>query len=203
VAVTSSLRWGSHRARHQLDWSHEGVVLGGVTTVVKVAPIPIDNTMTKGGRCGVPRQEPALGPRPEGAPLQPALLAAVLPRPGRAATGACRNRPLSTSVGRRAAEGACTPAAGWEKGQALNQVGNLRERFFTPRERFASYAELNAWLADRCRAYAQATPHPEQKDRSLFAVLAAERSSLIPYPGRFDGFQRPKSRSPRAAPAAP
>jgi transposase len=28
---------------------------------------------------------------------------------------------------------ACTPAAGWEKGQVENQVGVVRERFFTPR----------------------------------------------------------------------
>src|SRR6201997_4644622 len=28
---------------------------------------------------------------------------------------------------------ACTPASGWEKGQVENQVGNLRERLFTPR----------------------------------------------------------------------
>ena len=27
---------------------------------------------------------------------------------------------------------ACTPAAGWEKGQVENQVGNIRERLFTP-----------------------------------------------------------------------
>jgi transposase len=27
---------------------------------------------------------------------------------------------------------ACTPAAGWEKGQVENQVGVVRERFFTP-----------------------------------------------------------------------
>jgi len=28
---------------------------------------------------------------------------------------------------------ACTPASGWEKGQVENQVGNVREWFFTPR----------------------------------------------------------------------
>jgi transposase len=28
---------------------------------------------------------------------------------------------------------ACTPAAGWEKGQVKNQVGLARQRFFTPR----------------------------------------------------------------------
>ena len=34
---------------------------------------------------------------------------------------------------------ACTPASGWEKGQDENQVGGVRERFFTPRLRFRSY----------------------------------------------------------------
>ena len=29
---------------------------------------------------------------------------------------------------------ACTPASGWEKGQVENQVGLVRERFFTPRD---------------------------------------------------------------------
>jgi hypothetical protein len=33
---------------------------------------------------------------------------------------------------------ACTPASGWEKGQVENQVGLVRERFFTPRLRFKS-----------------------------------------------------------------
>src|ERR1043165_8275243 len=41
---------------------------------------------------------------------------------------------------------ACTPASGWEKGQVENQVGLVRERFFTPRLRFKSYDEMNAWL---------------------------------------------------------
>jgi transposase len=51
---------------------------------------------------------------------------------------------------------ACTPASGWEKGQVKNQVGLVRERFFTPRLRFKTLDELNAWLLDkqyatRCR----------------------------------------------------
>ncbi len=50
---------------------------------------------------------------------------------------------------------ACTPAAGWEKGQVENQVGLIRERFFTPRLRVKSYEELNAWLLDKCVAYRQ------------------------------------------------
>jgi len=32
-------------------------------------------------------------------------------------------------------------------------------RFFTPRLRFKSYDELNAWLVDQCVAYAKAHHH--------------------------------------------
>ena len=51
---------------------------------------------------------------------------------------------------------ACTPASGWEKGQVENQVGVVRRRWFTPRPKFKSYAELNAWRgARRWRTAAQ------------------------------------------------
>ena len=83
---------------------------------------------------------------------------------------------------------ACTPASGWEKGQVENQVGLIRERFFTPRVRVKSFDELNAWLLDRCVAYAKAHQHPEFKDQTIWQVFEAERASLIAVPGRFDGF---------------
>jgi len=83
---------------------------------------------------------------------------------------------------------ACAPAAGWEKGQVENQVGLARERFFTPRLRGKSYDELNAWLLDHCIAYAQAHRHPERTDQTIWEVFEAERSQLVPYAGRFDGF---------------
>jgi transposase len=83
---------------------------------------------------------------------------------------------------------ACTPAAAWEKGQVENQVGNVRERFFSPRLRVKSDEELNDWLIDRCIAHAKAQPHPEYRDRSVWEVFETERPSLVPYAGRFDGF---------------
>ncbi len=83
---------------------------------------------------------------------------------------------------------ACTPAAGWEKGQVENQVGVVRERFFAPRLRVKSYDELNAWLLDQCIAYAKAHRHPEFRDRTVWESFEAERPSLVPYVGRFDGF---------------
>jgi hypothetical protein len=83
---------------------------------------------------------------------------------------------------------ACTPASGWEKGQVENQVGMVRERFFTPRLRVKSYEELNAWLLDKCIAHAKAHKHPEMPDRTVWEVFEQERSKLITCPGRFDGF---------------
>src|SRR5437899_2094099 len=83
---------------------------------------------------------------------------------------------------------ACTPASGWEKGQVENQVGLVRERFFTPRLRVKNLDELNAWLLDRCIAYAKAHKHPEFADKTIWEVFEAERPKLVPYAGRFDGF---------------
>jgi transposase len=83
---------------------------------------------------------------------------------------------------------ACTPASGWEKGQVENQVGVVRERFFTPRLRVASYEELNAWLLDRCVAYAKAHKHPELADCTIWQAFEAERPQLVQISGAFDGF---------------
>ena len=83
---------------------------------------------------------------------------------------------------------ACTPAAGWEKGRVENQVGTVRQRFFAPRVRAKSYEELDAWLVDRCIAHAKAQPHPELRDKTIWEMFEAERPSLVPCRGPFDGF---------------
>jgi hypothetical protein len=64
----------------------------------------------------------------------------------------------------------------------------VRERFFTPRLRFKNLDELNAWLLDKCIAYAKAHRHPELTDQTIWEVFEAERPKLVPYAGRFDGF---------------
>jgi hypothetical protein len=83
---------------------------------------------------------------------------------------------------------ACKPSSGWEKGQVENQVGVVRERFFSPRLRVANFEELNALLLDRCVAYARAHPHPELRDPTVWEVFEAERPSLVEYRSPFDGF---------------
>ena len=83
---------------------------------------------------------------------------------------------------------ACTPAAGWEKGQVENQVGTLRDLLFRPKPRVKSLAELNGWLEDQCITYAKRTRHPEFKDRTIWDVFQDERTSLMELRGPFDGF---------------
>lgn len=72
---------------------------------------------------------------------------------------------------------ACTPAAGWEKGQVENQVGNIREWLFTPRVKFDSFKTLNQWLATRCDELAQRT-HPVLKSHSIATCFNKESGFL-------------------------
>jgi transposase len=83
---------------------------------------------------------------------------------------------------------ACTPGAGWEKGQVENQVGVIRKHFFAPRPSFKTLEDLNGWLADRCVAYAKQQAHPERTDKTVFEMFEVERAVLMPYRGPFDGF---------------
>ena len=82
---------------------------------------------------------------------------------------------------------ACTPASGWEKGQVENQVGNIREWLFTPLARFASFADLNEWLALRCRELA-ARKHPMTPERSIADCFIQEQLSLRSIIAPFDGY---------------
>ena len=83
---------------------------------------------------------------------------------------------------------ACSPAAGWEKGQVENQVQTARGRFFQPRLRFVSLQELNGWLEAECCRWADLHQHPEQKELTVAQAWAAERGVLQPVAAPFDGF---------------
>ena len=182
---------------YQFDWSHEIVLIGGVTVTVKVAHIRLCHSRMLFVRA-YPRETQEM----------------VFDAHNRAFAffkGSCTrgiydnmktavetvfigkdrqfNRRFLRMCGHYLVEPtACTPAAGWEKGQVENQVGLVRERFFTPRLRVASYDELNSWLLDRCVAYAKAHRHPELADRTIWQAFEAERPQLVPITGPFDGF---------------
>ncbi len=182
---------------YQFDWSPEIVLIAGVTTTIKVAHVRLCHSRMLFVRA-YPRETQEM----------------VFDAHNRAFSffkGTCTrgiydnmktavetvfvgkdrqyNRRFLRMCGHYLVEPvACTPASGWEKGQVENQVGVVRERFFTPRLRMASYEELNGLLLDRCIAYARAHKHPEFADRTVWQAFEAERPHLVPISGPFDGF---------------
>ena len=182
---------------YQFDWSHEVVLINGVTVKIKVAHVRLCHSRMLFVRA-YPRESQEM--------VFDAHDRAFAFFKGTCRRGIYDNMKTAVEtifVGRERAYNrrflqmcshylvdpvACTPASGWEKGQVENQVGVVRERFFTPRIRVKSYEELNALLLDQAIAYAKAHTHPEFKDRTVWQAFEAERSFLVPYAGRFDGF---------------
>jgi transposase len=179
----------------QFDWSHETVVLGGVEQVVKVAHFRLSYSRRM-FVVAYPResQEMVLDAHVQafaccgGVPkrmvydnLTPVVEAVVVGKERRF------NRRFMTLASHYLFEPvACTPASGWEKGQVENQVGNVREWWFTPTPRFDNLAALNAWLTQRCAELAQ-RPHPTQAARTIAECFAEEQGHLIPVTAAFDG----------------
>ena len=82
---------------------------------------------------------------------------------------------------------ACTPAAGWEKGQVENQVGNIREWLFTPRAKFNNFADLNVWLAKRCDELAH-RKHPVYTSQTIADCFQQEQGLLRKISTPFAGY---------------
>jgi hypothetical protein len=59
---------------------------------------------------------------------------------------------------------------------------------FRPKPKVGTLEELNGWLEDQCRAYAQRTRHPQMKDRTVWEAFQDERPALTPFVGPFAGF---------------
>jgi transposase len=207
---------------YQFDWSHEIVMINGVTVTVKVAHVWLCHSRMMFARAymresqemvfdahnrafaffrgtctrGIYDSETlfAIGSRTkverrrrwrQSLSARKASTTVVSSRC--AVITSSSRRPLGSDQWRRN-ERPCTPASGWEKGQVENQVGLVRERFFTPRLRVKSLDELNVWLLDKCVAYAEAHRHPEQTDQMVWQMFGAERPHLVSYAGPFDGF---------------
>jgi transposase len=84
----------------------------------------------------------------------------------------------------------CNVASGWEKGVVEKNVQDSRRRIWieAAKRRFGSFAELNAWLAQRCRALWDEVRHPEHDQFSVAEMLEHERAHLMPMPEPFDGY---------------
>src|ERR1700687_7045 len=150
---------------YQFDWSPEIVVMNGVTVTVKVAHVRLCHSRMMFVRA-YPRetQEMVFDAHERAfAFLRGACTRGIYDNMKTAVEtifiGKDRQynrRFLQMCVHHLVDPDARTPASRWEKGPVENQVGLVRERFFTPRLRFKPYDELNAWLPDKCIAYAKA-----------------------------------------------
>jgi len=182
---------------YQFDWSHEVVLINGTTVTVKAAHVRLCHSRMLFVRA-YPRETQEMvfdahdrafaffkGTCTRGIydNMKTAVETVFIGKDRKF------NRRFAQMCGHYLVEPvACTPAAGWEKGQVENQVGLVRERFFTPRLRVKSFEELSAWLLDQCVAYAKAHKHPERPELTIWQAFEAERGNLVACRGPFDGF---------------
>jgi transposase len=183
---------------YQFDWSHDIVVMDGVTTTVKVAHVRLCHSRMMLVRA-YPRetQEMVFDAHERAfAFFRGACSRGIYDNMKTAVEtifmGKDRqyNRRFLQMCSHHLVEPvACTPASGWEKGQVENQVGLVRERFLTPRLRVKSYDELNAWLMDKCIPGPRRIPIPNnptersgrcsrKSGRSSFPIGAASTDSM-------------------------
>lgn len=195
--------WFAPGEAYQFDWSHEIVVLAGVTTTVKVAHVRLCYSRMFLA-VAYPRETQEMVFDAHDRAFRffgGACCKGIYDNMGTAVdavfVGKERrfNRRFEQMCSHYLVEPiACTPASGWEKGQVENQVGNVREWLFTPRLRFDTLADLNDWLAARCLEKATVLRHPEFKERTVAEVFAEEKPLLIPCGEPFDGFQESQVR---------
>ena len=84
----------------------------------------------------------------------------------------------------------CNVASGWEKGVVEKNVQDSRRRIWLDAQnrQFSSFAELNVWLGERCRALWHEIRHPEHTAFSVAEMLEQERDAMMPMPAPFDGY---------------
>ena len=181
----------------QFDWSHEKIVIAGAMTDVKIAHIRLCHSRLFLTVAYLRESQEMLFD----AHLKAFEFFGGVARRGiydNMKTAVCRIlRGKERDFNRRFEElashylfepVACTPAAGWEKGQVENQVRTIRRRLFTPTRKAKSIEELNDMLRGECLQWAKNQRHPVLKDQTVWSVFETERTSLLPLPRAFDGY---------------
>jgi transposase len=181
----------------QFDWSHEDVELGGVPMTVKVAHI----------RLCYSRMNMVLAyPRETQEMVFDAHIRAFAFFGGACKRGIYDNMKTAVQTILKGKDRdfnkrftqmsshylfepvACTPSAGWEKGQVERQVGLTRGQFFVPRLRMKDLAELNEHLRSRSIDQAKSSKHPTMPEKTVWEAFEEERPDLMPVPRPFDGY---------------
>jgi transposase len=173
---------------YQFDWSHEIVELGGINHKIKVAHFrlsysrkqfvvayhreSLEMILDAHMRAldffqGVPRKVIIDNPK-----TMVTAIGVGKARQFNARFLSMMNHYLIEPV-------ACTPAAGWEKGQVENQVSTIRQWLFTPKPKFKDLAALNEWLTMRCMTLGERR-HPVFKDKTIDEVYLDDVNECRP-----------------------
>ena len=78
----------------------------------------------------------------------------------------------------------CNPGLGREKGGVEGLVGFARRNFLVPLPRVKDFEELNQMILERCQKYGSHRIAGREDDRTVQERFEAERSRLLPLPGR-------------------
>jgi len=188
--------WGE---AFQFDWSEEGIVIGGVWRKIQLAHMKLcasratwlvaypsqghemlfeAHTRCFVGLGGVARRG-----------IYDNMKTAVDRVPGRGKARIVNARFAAMTAHYLFDPDFCNVASGWEKGRVEKGVQDARRRIWQValEQRFASFAELNAFLADQCLA-ARAAAHPEFPGMTIAEALEHEQPQLMPMPAAFDGY---------------
>lgn len=189
--------WGE---AFQFDWSEEGIVIGGVWRKVQLAHMKLcasraywlvaypsqghEMLFDAHARCfaglgGIARRG-----------IYDNMKTAVDRVPGRGKTRVVNARFAAMTAHYLFEPDFCNVAAGWEKGRVEKGVQDARRRIWQraqDEQRFASFAELNVWLATQCVAGFDAE-HPEFAGMPIKEALEHEQVELMPAPTPFDGY---------------
>ena len=172
---------------YQFDWSHEVVVIDGVTTTVKVAHVRLCHSRMMLVRA-YPResQEMVFDAHDrafalfggactrgiyDGGHCPPLVRGQWARRRRWTRSSWAASAPTTARFQQMCSHYlvepvACTPASGWEKGQVERPAwARSRQRFFSPRVKVRSYGELNAWLEDRLHGLGQGASPPGASPR--------------------------------------
>lgn len=194
--VPLSFAWGE---AFQFDWSEEGIVIGGIWRKVQLAHMKLcasraywlvaypsqghEMLFDAHARCfsglgGIARRG-----------IYDNMKTAVdrVPRHGKSRVVNARFSAMSAHY--LFEPDFCNVASGWEKGRVEKGVQDARRRIWqrASDERFASFGELNVWLATQCIAARDAT-HPDYAGMSIGEALEHEQTELMPVPTAFDGY---------------
>jgi len=195
--VPLAFEWGE---AFQFDWSEESLIIGGVHRKVQLAHMKLcasrafwlaaypsqghemlfdAHTRCLQGLGGVARRG-----------IYDNMKTAVDRVPGRGKERVVNVRFAALCAHYLIEPDFCNVASGWEKGRVEKSVQDTRRHLWAQARdlRFASFADLNAWLALQCPKMWAQMAHPEYPGMTIAEAHEHEQAHLMPMPAPFDGY---------------